>query len=87
MIPPDRDEDYVVITAGVRHYVGFGVDAPATENVTGAHAPRGHFASPPPVTQHRDLVSRGRNMGAVYGTDHAGTYDEQLQGELPKPVV
>ena len=83
LITPDRNEDQVVMPAGVRHYVGFDFDdALAVENVTGAHASCGHVASPWLVPQHRDLVPGGRDVSAVYGSDHTCAYDEHLQGKL-----
>jgi len=71
--------------AGVRHHVGFDFDAPAVENVAGAHATGGHVAGPWLVPQHRDLVPGGRDVGAVYGSDHTRAYDEHLQGKLLYP--
>jgi len=82
LITPDRDEDQVVMPAGVRHYVGFGFDALAVENVAGAHASCGHVARPWLVPQHRDLVPGGRDVGAVYGSDHTCADDEHLHGKL-----
>jgi hypothetical protein len=83
LITPDRDQDNVVVAAGVRHHLGVGVDAPAAEYIAGAQACRGHFTGPAPVAQHRDLVTRGRNMGAVDGSDDARAHDERFHDEFP----
>jgi hypothetical protein len=36
LITPDRDQDDVVVPAGVRHYLGFDADPPATDYIAGA---------------------------------------------------
>ncbi len=62
LITPDRNNDYVVSSAGVRHHGGFGLSPLPAEDVAGGKASCGHLAGPRFVAQHGDLMSRSCEM-------------------------
>jgi len=85
MITPDRDQNDVVIAAGIRHHSGVRLSESSTGYLPGTEASGCHFISPRSVAEHRDRVSRRRQVGPIDRSDHARAHDEHLHFDSAEP--